>query len=95
MRKADRPSGRVTFDDRGDASWEWETDTGLFGSSVDTQRLRALTEGVNLSLVDDVPQGSDPRQQPVAAPQAARRRSIDDLRKLSEEIKLARALKSR
>ncbi len=48
------PSGRVRFDDRGNAIWEWSVSTGAFGREVSTQRLRKL-ENDSLSLADDAP----------------------------------------
>ena len=45
-------SGRVKFDDRGNAVWEWAVSTGSFGSDVSTSRLRRL-ENQTLSLTDD------------------------------------------
>jgi hypothetical protein len=44
-------SGRPTFDARGNASWEWQTDEeGKFSAEVDTQHLRKLE--AELSLED-------------------------------------------
>jgi hypothetical protein len=62
---ADRPSapapkaggkstGRVQFDDRGNAVWEWSLATGAFGRDVSTERLQKL-EHPALSLADDAP----------------------------------------
>ncbi len=53
--KADeeRKSGRVRFDERGQAVWEWAVQTGMFDRNASTQRIRALTETpVNLELTD-------------------------------------------
>lgn len=46
-------SGRVQFDDRGNAVWEWSVSTGAFGREVSTERLKKLESG--LSLADDAP----------------------------------------
>jgi hypothetical protein len=44
-------SGRVQFDERGQAVWEWAVRTGMFDRNASTQRVRALTEGpVKLEL---------------------------------------------
>lgn len=52
---ARRQSGRVQFDERGQAVWEWAVQTGMFDRNADTSRVRALSESaMNLSL-DDTP----------------------------------------
>ncbi|NJM39969.1 MAG: hypothetical protein HC853_03925 [Anaerolineae bacterium] len=48
----DRRSGRVTFDERGNAVWEWSMSTGIFGRNVDTKRLKKL-EANDLKLAED------------------------------------------
>ncbi len=48
----DQKSGRVTFDDRGNAVWEWSMSTGIFGRNVDTKRLKKL-EAHDLKIEDD------------------------------------------
>jgi hypothetical protein len=45
-------TGRVKFDDRGNAIWEWSVSTGKFGTDVSATRLRKL-ESDALSLADD------------------------------------------
>jgi hypothetical protein len=47
-------TGRVKFDDRGNAIWEWSIATGAFGREVSTERLQKL-EHPALSLADDAP----------------------------------------
>jgi len=47
-------SGRVKFDDRGNAVWEWAVATGSFATDVSTSRLKKL-ENHTLSLADDEP----------------------------------------
>ena len=49
-----KQSGRVQFDDKGNAIWEWAVSTGAFGREVSTQRLKKL-ENPGLSLADDAP----------------------------------------
>ncbi len=90
-----KSSGRVTFDPRGNATWEWRDATGTFHRAVDTQRLKAL--GADLSFEGDPASNDalthDPyNRSPLARPDELRprRRSLDDLRRLSEEIKAAR-----
>jgi len=48
-------SGRVKFDDRGNAVWEWALSTGAFGRDVSTARLKTLGEHASLSIVDESP----------------------------------------
>ena len=50
----DKKSGRVKFDDRGNAVWEWSVATGAFGREVSTDRLKKL-ESDALSLAEDAP----------------------------------------
>jgi hypothetical protein len=47
-------SGRVKFDDRGNAIWEWALKTGVFGLEASTSRLKKL-EHPALSLEEDTP----------------------------------------
>ena len=50
----EKSTGRVKFDERGNAVWEWQVTTGAFGMEVSTQRLKKL-EHPALSLADDAP----------------------------------------
>jgi|SRR6185437_4947757 len=94
------PSGRIAFDERGNATWEWRTDTGTFSREIDTQRLKALQESTSASLEPDVStpaqSGADPyssADRPTPLQQPAPRRTLNDMRELSEQIKRARAAK--
>jgi hypothetical protein len=49
---ADKKSGRVTFDARGNAVWEWAMSTGIFARDVDSERLKKL-EAPDLRIADD------------------------------------------
>ena len=96
-----KPSGWVTFDSRGQAVWEWEISTGVFSKGLDAEKRSALETGNRLSLEepadsahaksspDDVSAVGDPRNQIAARAFAkeAPRRSLDDRRWLSEEIR--------
>jgi hypothetical protein len=88
------PSGRIVFDERGRAVWEWRTDTG-FKTDVDTQQVRALQEAANVDIseaptspVSDNPYSTGDKRDVIA--KRAPRRTLDDMRKLSEEIKQSR-----
>ena len=94
------PSGRIAFDSRGNAVWEWRTETGDFKSDVDTQTVRALQEDTNVKLgvaPTPTPNNQTVNHDPYSSADAPRapqkRRTLDDMRKLSEEIKRARNLK--
>lgn len=52
---AEKKSGRVTFDARGNAVWEWAMSTGIFGRDVDSERLKKL-EAPDLRIAEDQPQ---------------------------------------
>jgi hypothetical protein len=49
-----KETGRVQFDDRGNAIWEWSVSTGAYGREVSTERMKRL-ENPGLSLADDAP----------------------------------------
>jgi hypothetical protein len=96
-------SGRVKFDDRGNAVWEWAVATGSFGTDVSTSRLKKL-ENQTLSLADDSPppptndivkpnpkgvvQGYSPYDSGLLAKTARAPAKKKDLRRLGEFIKL-------
>lgn len=90
-----KPSGRVVHDDRGNPTWEWRIDTGTFASDIDTQRLRQLQEEAERALAPPAPgaSGHNPYDTGGSAPERERRRTLDDMRRLSEEIKRRRAAK--
>jgi hypothetical protein len=92
------PSGRIAFDDRGKAVWEWRTDTGTFKTDIDTQQVKALQEATDVTLgeepapltkISDNPYSTGDKREVIA--KRAPRRTLDDMRKLSEEIKRQRA----
>ena len=109
--KSQLPSGRAGFDERGNAVWEWRTDSGAYKSDVDTQEVRAIRDatGDSLSIVDEhpsqpvnhdpystaEPRHPFPKNPPSPPPEGKKpqRRTLDDMRRLSEEIKRQRALK--
>jgi hypothetical protein len=75
-------SGRPVTDERGNCTWEWK---------IDTARIRALADGVSLDEPPVVgsadPYNLTSETTHAAQPQTAKRRSLDDMRRLSEEIK--------
>jgi hypothetical protein len=50
----EKSTGRVKFDERGNAVWEWQVATGAFTADVSTQRLQKLASP-GLSIADDSP----------------------------------------
>jgi hypothetical protein len=103
------PSGRAGFDERGNAIWEWRTDSGTYKSNVDTQEVKAIRDstGDSLSIAEEAPsQPVDhdpystaaprqpfPRTPPPPEEKKPQRRTLDDMRRLSEEIKRQRTQK--
>jgi hypothetical protein len=99
-RDTEKSTGRVKFDDRGNAIWEWQVETGAFAEEVSTARLHKL-EHPALSLADDSPspvdavranptgtkKGYDPYDSGKLGKTAAAPRK-KDLRRLSEWLKL-------
>lgn len=57
-------TGRVKFDDRGNAVWEWAVSTGSFGTEVSSKRLQKLQHPA-LSISDDA--AAAPANQPAGA----------------------------
>ncbi len=47
----DKRSGRVAYDSRGNPTWEWQLETGVYTRDVSTHRLRKLDLG-ELSLAE-------------------------------------------
>ena len=101
----DKSTGRVKFDERGNAVWEWQVTTGAFGVEVSTQRLQKL-EHPALSIADDAPtpfetvranplgtkKGYDPYDSGKLGKKAPPAKK--DLRKLSEWLKLKKQAES-
>jgi hypothetical protein len=101
-KKPDSKSGRVTFDERGQSVWEWRVDTDQYSSDVDTKTVRQIQEEVNVTLAEDAPVTAPKSFDPystVGGPsqplKKKERRTLDDMRKLSEEIKRKRALEQK
>jgi len=60
-KQPDRRSGRVAFDERGNAVWEWSMSTGIFARNVDTKRLKKL-EANDLKLADEAAAAPTPKE---------------------------------
>jgi hypothetical protein len=58
------PSGRVKFDDRGNAVWEWATGTVNIDPAIAAQRLRRLDHST-LAIVDEPVTPSEAVQNPL------------------------------
>jgi len=94
-----KSTGRVQFDDKGNAVWEWSVATGAFGREISNERLQKL-EHPALSLADDSPTPFETvRANPLGAKKGydpydsgkLGKRPVPakkDLRKLSEFLKL-------
>jgi hypothetical protein len=94
-----KPAGRVKFDERGNAVWEWAVTTGSFGAEGSAQPLKRL-DNPALSLADDAPtpfdtvkpnplgtvKGYNPYDSGKLAKAGVPRKK--DLRKLSEWLRL-------
>lgn len=117
---AEKRSGRVGFDDRGNSVWEWQLETGVYSRDVSTQRLKKLDLD-ELSIADTGthkrPAGPTPESKPgtgfnpynssppvaggsspydtaramgdkfAGKPKEQPKRTLDDMRQLSEAIK--------
>ncbi len=49
---AAKRSGRVRFDERGQAVWEWAVETGKFDRNASTQQIRTLTDPAGKLEID-------------------------------------------
>ncbi len=65
---SDKRSGRVAYDSRGNPTWEWQLETGVYTRDVSTQRLRKLDLG-ELSLAETA---KHPQIDPAKADEAQR-----------------------
>lgn len=90
----------MAFDQQGNATWEWQSKSGTFMCDIDTQQLKTM--GAELHCEDDaVPDGTPPHDPynraalPESGQSRPKRRTLDDLRRLSEEIKAGHEKKDR
>jgi hypothetical protein len=49
--QADKRSGRISYDERGNSVWEWQLETGVYSRDISTQRLKKLDLD-DLSIAD-------------------------------------------
>ncbi len=107
IRVGGNTTGRVKFDERGNAIWEWALKTGVFGREVSSSQLMKLDHPA-LSLAEDAPpasprvapnpkgvtQGYSPYDSGLLAKSKAATSRKKDLRRLSEWLKLRKQASS-
>lgn len=66
---ADRRSGRIAYDERGNSVWEWQLETGVYSRDISTSRLKKLDLD-DLSLADTAAhkRPPSPAEPPAPAP---------------------------
>ena len=57
--QADKRSGRIAYDERGNPIWEWQLETGVYSRDISTQRLKKLDLN-DLSIADTAIQQRPP-----------------------------------
>jgi|KBSSwiStaDraftv2_1062776.scaffolds.fasta_scaffold01386_2 hypothetical protein len=78
-----KPAGRPVTDERGNQTWKAD-------SKIDTALVRALGEDLSLESSANPAPSCDPYDRISAGPSAedaAKRRTLDDMRRLSKKIK--------
>ena len=77
--------GRPAFDDRGNAIWKF---SGRSETEVETGCVRALADGLSLEAPPKEKPTLDPYNQSTSqVEEKSRRRSLDDMRRLDEELR--------
>jgi len=76
--------GRPATDDRGNATWKW---SGESESEIETTQIKALAEGLSLERPAQKVEPDPYNQSTSQGKEATRGRSLDDMRRLSEEMK--------
>jgi hypothetical protein len=80
-----KPIGRPITDEKGNRTWEWRSDT-----KIDTTIVRALGEELSFETSSAPAEGSNPYDRTAAKgldEEGKKRRTLDDMRRLSEKIK--------
>jgi hypothetical protein len=80
-----KPAGRPITDERGNQTWQWQVD-----SKIDTALVRALGEDLSLESSAKPTPTCDPYDRTSSGPSAedgAKKRTLDDMRRLSKKIK--------
>lgn len=79
-----KPKGRPATDERGNSTWKWD---GGGEARVDTARVRALGEELSLEPPPQAVDLDPYRQSTLHGKQKPKGRSLDDMRRLNEEMK--------
>ncbi|MFC4310417.1 hypothetical protein ACFPN2_15090 [Steroidobacter flavus] len=61
--QADKRSGRISYDERGNSVWEWQLETGVYSRDISTQRLKKLDLN-DLSIADTATHQRPPGLEP-------------------------------
>jgi len=80
-----KPAGRPITDEKGNRAWQWQPDV-----TVDTSVVRTLGEGLSLASPPAAPESCNPYDSAAVnapSPVKRKRRTLDDMRRLSEKIK--------
>jgi FHA domain len=76
--------GRPATDDRGNATWKWG---GESETKIETTQVRALAEGLSLEPPAQKVEPDPYNQSTSQGKEGTRGRSLDDMRRLNEEMK--------
>jgi hypothetical protein len=83
-----KPLGHPITDEKGNRTWEWHTN-----ANIDTAVVRALGEDLSIESSNDRPQDCNPYDRSANKPldgDMDKRRTLDDMRRLSETIRRAK-----
>jgi hypothetical protein len=102
--KSEQPSGGIAFDERGNAIWKWRSDidtqqvkaiqeSSEASFSIDEPAKQPVIHGRDPYSTAAPPPRPFEKTTPATPEKKPQRRTLDDMRRLSEEIKRQRALK--